>query len=367
MKHAKWLLLVAVGILMVLPGCKSMNPMVKPDVRIALYTQELGSWPLMTGGKEPQTQIGTVSMYWQYDYFDPALYDPTDPTNNDAFVNLALVVKCETYSPDYPITDANLNISDTMPTRKGQPGHYNFNKYLVTRIPNPSDRYTAIFVVPVAALETVPWECGDWLWFLVHVAAGGETAYPGEFVPKTPGYTAWFNRLHVECINPEPRPGEDPEETAWGYNLGAILYHFDNWGVTKWGGAIPYTLGRGPVVVDLWAGAAHNMSPPGLDVGSVTVTDDVNGITGKVYVTYTLDPGVMLSATHAGAAVDMPTLRDNSKGFAPGKLGVTHEFDPWVPGDIINLTYDPAWGTNFVVAAHAVVQIPVPAGEMTAD
>ncbi len=367
MKQAKWLLLMAVGIMVVLPGCKSMNPMVKSDVRMADYNQPIGTWPLMTGGKLPQTQIGDVTMYWQYDYFDPELYDPGDPTNNDAFVNLALVVKCETYSPDYPITGAHLNISDAMPTQRGSPGHYNFNGYLQ---PYP-DPYTAIFVVPVAALETVPWKCGDWLWFLVHVAAGGETAYPGEFVPKVPGYTAWFNRLHVECINPTPPEDPEPpgydEETAWGYNIMDATHWFRALGANyKWGGVIPYTLG-GRAEVLLWAGAGQNDPAKGTIVGTVTVTDDVDGVgDGNVYVHYVLTDGCLASEAHAGADINLAALSKKSNKFAPGLLGVKGSYDPWNDDFTLTIPYESGWTLNFVVAAHAAVLIPIP-GDITAE
>jgi hypothetical protein len=375
MKHAKWLLLVAVGILMVLPGCKSMSPVLKSDVRIAEYTQELGSWPLMAG--KDQFQIGDVYMYWQYDYFDPELYDPEDPTNNDAFVNLALVIKCETYSPDYPITDANLNISTEMPTEKGSPGHYNFNDYLAPPKPLPEPCYTVWFVIPVADLETVPWQCGDWLWFLVHVAAGDETAFPGEFVPGQPGGhgqkpTAWFNRLHVECINPEPpdepQPPEYREETAWGYNIVEPTHWFWALGPTyKWGGVIPYTLG-GRAEVLLWAGAGQNDPAKGTIVGTVTVTDDVDGIGDEnVYVHYVLTGGCLATEAHAGADIDLQALSDKSHKFAPGQLGVDGYYPyPWEDDFTLLIPYETGWTGSFVVAAHAAVLIPIP-GEVTAD
>ena len=360
MKQAKWLLLLAVGILMVLPGCKHLNPVVNPDVSIAAsITEDIGTAPIMTGGGKTQTQIGDVYFYWQYSYFDSSL-DP-GPNGNGQYVDLMFGVKYVTYSPTYPITDAHLNISTTQPSGRGSPGLYNFNSYLQ---PNPPDAYTAIFLIPEADLMAVPWHCGDWLWFLCHVSAGGVTGMAGT---QHRDGGSWWNDLYLQCTNPGDghNGGDYDAETAWGYYILNDYYHFDNWDVTKWGGAVPYTLGTGPVVVQyLWAGAAHNDPSKGTIVGTVTVDDDVDLVaippTGNVYVTYTPMTGVMLSETHAGAAIDMPTLKTNSKGFAPGWLGVTHEFYPWVPNDQITLTYDPAWGSSFVVAAHAVVEIPIP-------
>jgi hypothetical protein len=361
MKQAKWLLLIAVGIMMVLPGCNKLGPVGDPDVRIAEYTQGLGTWPLMTGGKQPQTQIGDVTMYWQYDYFDPSL-DPGE-NGNGQFVNLQLGVKYETYSPTYPITDAHLNITTYMPTQRGSPGHYNFNSYLQTPYP---DDFTRIFLIPEAALMEVPWHCGDWLWFLCHVSAGGVTGMAGQFVPNKPGYTSWFNRLHIKCTN--PTPSENPEEpgyreaTAWGYNILDASHWFRALGANyKWGGVIPFTLG-GRAEVLLWAGAGQNDPSKGTIVGTVTVTDDVTGGTGNVYVHYVLTDDCLAGEAHAGANRTLQALSDASNKFAPGQLGVDASFDPWEDDFTLAIPYDPAWTMSFVVAAHAAVYIPEPAG-----
>jgi len=369
MKHAKWLLLAAVGILMVLPGCRQMNPAVNPDVRIAEYTQQIGTWPLLANNK-PQTQIGDATFYWQYDYFDENL-DP-GPNGNGQFVNLMFGVKYETYSPDYPIADAHLNISTVKPTEKGSPGLYNFNSYLQTPYP---DDYTRIFLIPEAALMAVPdtgWDCGDYLWIMCHVAAGGVTAMVGDF--HKPKKQAWWNDLYTQITNPDTTNGhEEPgyrEETAWGYNIMDPTHWFWALGPSyKWGGVIPYTLG-GRVEVLLRAGAGQNDPAKGTVVGTVTVTDDVSGGVGNVYVHYVLDGGCLASEAHAGADIDLQHLSDKSHKFAPGQLGVTEEYDPWDDDFTLAIPYETNWTANFVVAAHGVVLIPIPGGitsETTAD
>ncbi|GEM_PF-3774536 len=349
MKHAKWLLLVAVGIALVLPGCKRLDPMASLDVNAAVYTENLaGPMPLWTGGKQPQTQIGTVTMYWQYDYYD----ENADPE----YVNLALVIKAETYSPDYPITDANLNISVEKPEEKGAPGLYNFNSYL---LPYP-DPYTAIFYIPVEDLMEVPWECGDKLWFKIHIAAGGETAYPGEFVPGKPGKTAWFNRLQVEVTCPDNGNGQI-SETAWGYDINDPFHYF--WQAdpkTKWGGVIPFALGT-VKVEELWAGAGQNETPPGVDIGSVTVWDGWEGSMHYVYVKYDIDvPGWSLIDVHFGADPTLLDMYTRTKKFAPGLLGNTHTDLGGLLTFEEKMLYKSSWGNNFVVAAHAVVEHPAP-------
>jgi len=361
MKQAKWLLLLAVVTALVLPGCNSMNPMVNqanPDVNIATYTQTVGTWPMMTGGKQPQTQIGDVTMYWQYDYFDVNL--PPGPNGNGQFVNLMLGVKYETYSPKYSITDAHLNISTVQPMGRGAPGQYNFNSYLQTPYP---DAYTRIFLIPEAALIAVPdtgWDCGDYLWFLCHVAAGGVTGMAGDF--HAPRGQAWWNDLYVKITNPTPPDNpQEPnyrEETAWGYNILDQAHWFWALGPTyKWGGVIPYTLG-GQTQVLLWAGAGQNDPSKGTIVGTVTVTDDVVNGAGNVYVHYLLTGDCLAGEAHAGADRTMKLLSDKSHKFAPGQLGANGSYDPWDDDFTLAIPYDPNWTLSFVVAAHSVVYIP---------
>jgi hypothetical protein len=358
MRQAKWLLLVAVGIFVLLPGCKQVSPAAPQDVRAATYTQLIGTWPLMSGGKQPQFQIGDVSMYWQYDYFDPNL-DPGE-NGNGQFVNLMLGVKYETYSPTYPMTDAHLNITTYEPTGRGAPGLYNFNDYL--QLPRP-DAFTAIFLIPESALIAAPdtgWDCGDSLWFLCHVSAGTVTGMAGQF--HAPRGQAWWNALHLKCTNPDTThhdtiPGYT-EETAWGYNILDQAHWFRALGSNyKWGGVIPFTLGDTTEVL-LWAGAGNNVPANGTIVGTVTVTDDVAGGTGYVYVAYDLNGGCLASEAHAGADVNLQALSDKSHKFAPGQLGVNATFDPWDDSFTLAIPYDAAWTSSFVVGAHAIVHIP---------
>lgn len=355
MKQAKWLLLIAAGIMMVLPGCNKLRPVGNPDVNIASYTQQIGTAPIMSGGGKTQFQIGDVYFYWQYDYFDPSL-EPGE-NGNGQFVNLMFLVKYETYSPTYPIADAHLNISTTQPTGRGAPGQYNFNSYLQ---PFP-DPYTAIFLIPEAALMEVPWECGDWLWFLCHVSAGGVTGMAGT---QHRDGGSWWNDLRLRCTNPTPPDNpEEPgyrEETAWGYNILDATRWFRALGSNyKWGGVIPFTLG-GRTEVLLWAGAGQNDPSKGTVVGTVTVYDDVTGGTGNVYVHYVLTDDCLAGEAHAGANKTLKALSDASNKFAPGQLGVDASFDPWEDDFTLAIPYDPAWTMNFVVAAHAVVYIPEP-------
>jgi hypothetical protein len=358
MKQAKWLLLMAVGILVMLPGCKQMNPVVNPDVRVAVVDLTIGTWPIMANSA-PQTQIGTATFYWEYDHFDPSL--PPGPNGNGQFVDLKFGVKYETYS-GYPISYAHLNISTVQPTGKGSPGLYNFNSYLQTSLPS----YTAIFLIPETTLMAVPdsgWDCGDYLWFLCEVSSGGISGMVGDF--HNPEQGAWWNDLYTQITNPappdNPEPPEYREETAWGYNIADQSHWFWALGRTyKWGGVMPYTLGRSPATFDLWAGAGQNDPSKGKIVGTVTITDNVTGGVGQVFVHYVLTDGCLASEAHAGADKDLASLSKKSNKFAPGKLGVNGYYSPWDDDFTLALDYNPDWTNSFVVAAHAIVEIPVP-------
>jgi len=371
MKHAKWLLLLAVGIVMVFPGCKKVNQALTPGVNIASITEEIWSEPLMTGGKQPQTQIGDVHIYWQYDYYDPDL-DP-GPDQNGQYVDLCLVVKYVTYSPDYPIADAHLNIDQNQPDGRMPPGHYNFNDYLQTPFPDP---YTCYFVIPVADLESISgWDCGESVWMLCHVAAGGVTAMAGDF--HHPRGQAWWNDLQLTIDNPTGGHNGDDEyedETAWGYDIYNSLYWFwevmEEHAANKWGGVIPYTLGgTSPTTVDLWAGAGKNDPSKGTKVGTVTVWDGYEEGEGTkpihyVYVRYdiTLSPWVLLEV-HFGADPTLQAMYERTN-FAPGLLGNTYEGLPELTTFTGKMEYNQAWGNSFVVAAHAKVAIPPPPAQM---
>jgi len=208
MKHAKWLLLVAVGILMVLPGCKSMNPMVNvnPDVNIAA-TEWIGTWDLLAG--KDQVKVGTVTMEWQYDWCDPS------KTGNDRFVNLMLYIEFHADNGYTFSGDAQVDVSLEMPTTKGAPGQYNAFKARFQVTPYPGDQ-TRAYLIPVSWLEdVVGWSCGGYLWFKLHVAGNFGTAMAGEFVSTGSGPNAWFNRLGMTLDNPPEPPGEYCYETFW--------------------------------------------------------------------------------------------------------------------------------------------------------
>jgi hypothetical protein len=357
MKQAKWLLLLAVGIFVMLPGCNQLGRVPNTDVRTAAsITEDIWSGPIWTGGKMPQTQLGDAYIYWQYDYFDENA-DP-GPDGNGQYVNLCLVVKYVTYEP---MTDAQLNIDQTEPDGKGAPGLYNFNDYLITELPAT----TAYFIIPVADFEEISgWDCGEWIWILGHVASGGETGMIGPNFHHPKGQ-AWWNDLHIECVNPGGGGGDDDTETAWGYDI----YNPDTWfwAVTgvhfKWGGVIPYTLGgTNPTMVDLWAGAGQNDPDNGTLVGTVTVWDGYEGSDPihYIYVKYdiTLSPWALLGV-HFGADPTLQAMYDRT-GFAPGQLGNTFESLAELTSFTQKMAYNPDWGTSFVVAAHAEVAIPTP-------
>ncbi len=205
MRQAKWLLIAAVAIFLILPGCKSMNPTGHPEpgVNTATVSELIGTWDLLAG--VDQVKIGTATMSWQYDSYDPS------KTGNDKFVNLKLRIEFHADDPHTFDGDAQVNVSLEKPTEKGAPGQYNAFKAGFQVTPYPDDQ-TRIYLIPVSWLEAQPpagvgWQCGGHVWFLWHTAGDFGTAMAGEFVKPRKG--AWFNRLGMYLCNPTETPPQD--------------------------------------------------------------------------------------------------------------------------------------------------------------
>jgi hypothetical protein len=134
------------------------------------------------------------------------------------------------------------------------------------------------------------------------------------------------------------------EETAWAFgNVTFIQLGIGN----NWGWVFDYTVGSGPFVTDLWAGAGQNNINNGTLVGNVTVTDDGTNL----YVTFNITaPNWTMGLAHLYVGTSNPTTA------APGQLGHNS-------GDLPNLiTYTftvplGSWGTGtqLKLAAHAEV------------
>lgn len=134
------------------------------------------------------------------------------------------------------------------------------------------------------------------------------------------------------------------EETAWAYgNTTFIQLGISN----NWGWVFDYTVGSGPFVTDLWAGAGQNNVNNGTLVGNVTVTDDGTNL----YVTFNITaPGWTMGLAHLYVGTDNPTTA------SPGQLGHNS-------GSLANVTTHTftiplgSWntGTQLKLAAHAEV------------
>jgi len=213
MNQAKWLLLVAVGIFVLLPGCKSMDPLVTPDVRVAAVgTEPVGTWDLLSGSG--QTGIGHVDMYWYWTGYDPS---QTGHGGNDAFENLARRIEYHT-NDGYPMSAVHVDVHNTKWTSRGTPGDYNCNGFLVTPPSLPGNE--ALVSIPVSFLYDLPdggWDCGQDLYFMIHCSYSGSTdgsAMVGDFTLKGDGANgggkAWFNQLYLEHLDNPPPPTRDP-------------------------------------------------------------------------------------------------------------------------------------------------------------
>lgn len=347
MKQAKWLLLIAVGIMMVLPGCKSMNPLANAsrDVNIATETEPIGTWDLLAG--KDQVKVGTVTMEWQYDWYDPS------KTGNDQFVNLKLYIVFHADPPHTFSGDAQVNVSLDMPVDKGAPGKYNAFKAGFQVTPYPDDQ-TRAYLIPVSWLEDiVGWSCGGYVWFKMHTAGDFGTAMVGEFVVTGENTNAWFNRLGMNLCNPTTPPNEYRYETFWAGPEDNYVPPGDGNG--KWYYWFQYEVGsalgyENKVEQPMWAGQFY-------DCGTLYVWE----ADGDIHFQYNCDVGgafedgfewTGITQTHLYVGTAWPA------NLNPGQFPYKHDPVPGAPAPTDIYHIDNTWGTGTMlyVFAHGEVQ-----------
>jgi len=143
--------------------------------------------------------------------------------------------------------------------------------------------------------------------------------------------------------------------TAWG---GHALPQWDLWQFpgNNWALYLRHTLGDAAYVGDLYAGNPKK-DAASKKVGTVTVWDDVVGDVGNIYVTYAITKtGYSVYSGHTivrGAWQDIPQVSGNP---IPGHFdSIWGPFDPTVASYTVTIPYDPTWGTDLYVGAHAIV------------
>jgi len=184
---------------------------------------------------------------------------------------------------------------------------------------------------------------GDW------VLQGGWAKDPNH--PFKYGCQGWWFPYTLEV----PHDGEWHEFTAWG---GKAYPKWKDWEFPgkNWALYINYNLNASQYVGTMYAGNPKvNPKMP----GTVTITDDVVDGVGSIYVTYTITNSAWaIFAGHAivrGTLADIPQVKGNP---IPGQFDKENFFGPFNPPENevkVTIPYDPAWGTNLFIGAHAEV------------
>jgi hypothetical protein len=173
------------------------------------------------------------------------------------------------------------------------------------------------------------------------------------FMYGLPDCHGWWFPYKLEV----PHDGEWHMNTAWG---GKAYPNWKDWQFPgkNWALYIRYNLADEEYVGSLYAGNPKNDAAEKV-VGTVTVSDDVVAGVGNVYVTYTItkeDRALFSGHTIVrGKLTDIPQKNGNPIPGQFDKEGFFGPFDP--PEDEVTVTvpYDPKWGTNLYIGAHAEV------------
>lgn len=339
MKKSKWLLLAGLVIMMMAVGCKKMGD----QADIAATEANPMVLPLVMGPSE--VLIGHVYVW-------------------DDITNLYVKYVLDVPPPDGKYVwlrvcqlDVELD-SMNFPWTMDVPPHIitSLFDYQEPDVPYPYQEY--MFTVP----NVGGWMTGQTLAATTHCVlfsnwydAGG-LPYAGwaqdpnhPFAWRDPDCHGWWFPYTLGT------PGDWDAQTAWG---GHAMPDWDEWEFPgkNWALYINYDLNATSYVGDLYAGNPKN-DPASHVVGTVTVSDNVVGGAGNIFVTYTItEAGWAIYNGHTivrGTLAGIPQVKGNP---VPGQFDYHWgPFDP--PEDEVTVTipYDAAWGTDLYVGAHAIV------------
>jgi hypothetical protein len=350
MKLAKWLLLVAGSIIVVLSGCKSMSPTVNPDVSVTTtftYIDPLTTDPdpnVLYAGKN--IPCGYVTAYYGYNSMSGG--EPVDPY---------LCIAYQT-TGDWRMLECQLDLLHDQPTEKGEPGHYAFKSGDIN-----TTSYT--FEIDYDSLIANGWDMYDVMYLLAHAVVyndenqngayddgeQNETAFPGYITGKKP----WFGWFDLVLRPPDDDEGgtEYRYETFWAgpednyvppAGPGGKWYYWFQYEV---GSAVGFT---NKVEQPMWASQFY-----GCGTFYVWEAD------GYIHFQYNCDVGgdfkdgfkwTGLTATHLFAGTARPT------SLAPGQFPYKHDPVPGAPAPTDNYDIPNTWvpGTQLYVYAHGVVE-----------
>jgi hypothetical protein len=342
-KNSKWLLVAGLVVMMMAVGCKKMgdkvdvagtaaNPLVLP-----LYGAPYGQNPV----PDPTTLIGhvyvwddMVNLYVKY-----AIDVPQADGSRFVLQECHLDVRMD--STEFPYTAGSQ--PEVAPLSFLFPSYpYELTEYTFT-IPNYGAWLTGSKAAVCAYGVFLQYVAGDG--GVMHFGYARDLAHPFKY-----GHGWWFPYTFEV-----PHDGEWHMNTAWG---GHKMPQWDMWKFPgkNWALYINYNLNASEYVGDLYAGNPKN-NPASKVVGTVTVTDDVVGGVGNIYVTYNItkaDRALFSGHTIVrGKLSDIPQANGNP---IPGKFDYHWgPFDPPEDGVTVTIPYDPKWGSNLFIGAHAEV------------
>lgn len=326
MKQAKWLLLVAVGILLVLPGCKQLGSV---PVKAANTVADPLVVPILAGQTIP---VGNIKMWndANYVYIDYVL----DTMANEA--DQWYLKECQADIQRSP---------DAFPQKNGnpQPGQFAY----VSGDISYTIRYT--FTIPV----------GEWdgtVCVATHCVVtqldelGGEIngntgwAGPNEFPGKNWATYFWYT------FGGGGGGGGWEWETSWAGDA-------DDWTRwqflgNNWALYVVYDYATGADLVgDMYAGNPKNGE---VVCGTLTVHKNADG---SLAVTYDTDDVWNMLECHLQVATTLNGIPQRNGNPIPGRfeLYAGQWAEPFQDAYAFTVPYDEAWGSTLYIAAHSVV------------
>ncbi len=334
-KKSKWLLVAGLVIMMMAVGCKKMGD----PVDVANVATDPLVLPLIADGGV--RVVGHV-LVWD-DASDLYITYKLDVPQADGhfFEMIQGCLDVELYPADFPVLSTGAPWLVKFGSVADVPWPY--VPEFTQKIPLVGGWQAGLSVVVAARAKLFEYEYKDGPYLRDLGAWAGYPDHP--FLDENHGW--WFPYKLG-------KPGDWCAGTAWG---GHARPQWDMWEFpgNNWALYLRHTLGDDPYVGDLYWGNPKN-DPAGHDVGSVTVWDDVVGGVGNIYVKYETDrSGYSISSGHTivrGALEDIP---QNNGNPPPGQFDyIWGPFDPTVGDYTVTIKYDPAWGTDLYIGAHAI-------------
>jgi hypothetical protein len=345
-RKRKWLLLAGLVIMLMAVGCNKTGDMVdvagtaaNPQV-LPIYAAEYGQTPV----PDPTRLIGHVYVWDDMTNLYVKYAMDVPQADGSQFVLWECLFDVRTDSVAFPYTGGS--------EPEVNPGGFLFQS-------NGSAQYLTEYTFTIQ-------DYGAWLTGSTAAACAyciaiqipaGSTGGPLYFGyardlnhPFKYGHGWWFPYTFEV-----PHCGEWHMNTAWG---GKLYPDWKDWQFPgkNWALYIRYNLNATEYVGSLYAGNPKNGAADKV-VGTVTVSDDVVAGVGNIYVKYTItkeDRALFSGHTIVRGSLDsIPQAKGNP---IPGQFDYHWgPFDPPEDEWTVTIPYNPAWGTDLYIGAHAEV------------